>query len=405
MVTFTKKNWFRIAVINLIFVALLGTLMRYKIAFDFPFFNQKNLLHAHSHFAFAGWISHFIYTGLAYLVIPYISSNKKKFYDLIILVNLICSYGMLIAFTAQGYGAVSIALSTCTILIALVFGIQMILDLKHLPKRHRSKPWIVSGLFLNIISAAGPLTLAYMLANHAIDHKLYLGSLYYYLHFQYSGWFFFGVMAIIIAKLPLNFPSLRTNFWLFAVTIVPTFFLSILWVHIPKWVYFVTVVATFIQLYAWIDVMLKTSKYLKTYKQHLKAKWIGIFFYASAIALTLKFILQAISVIPSLSQLVFGIRPVVIAYLHLVLLGVFSLFILAYLFNNGTLKISPLSRNALFGFLSGIILNEMLLGTQGLSAFFYISIPFINEMLLGAAIIILLSVTTLVFSQFGTSEK
>lgn len=50
---FNPKFWLRFSVINLLIVALLGTLMRYKIGFEFPFFNQKNIQHSHSHFAFA----------------------------------------------------------------------------------------------------------------------------------------------------------------------------------------------------------------------------------------------------------------------------------------------------------------------------------------------------------------
>ena len=48
----SKKEFFiKAGLINLTLVALIGALMRYKIGFEFPFFNQKNLLHAHSHYA------------------------------------------------------------------------------------------------------------------------------------------------------------------------------------------------------------------------------------------------------------------------------------------------------------------------------------------------------------------
>ena len=50
-------KWIRICLLNLFLVALLGVVLRYKIAFSLPFIDQRNLLHAHSHFAFAGWIS------------------------------------------------------------------------------------------------------------------------------------------------------------------------------------------------------------------------------------------------------------------------------------------------------------------------------------------------------------
>jgi|GEM_PF-4694984 len=79
------NKWLRWALINLVLVALYGTLMRYKIAFNFPYLEQKNLLHAHSHFAFAGWISHVLYTGLAIIIGSVISEQKIKKYNLLIL--------------------------------------------------------------------------------------------------------------------------------------------------------------------------------------------------------------------------------------------------------------------------------------------------------------------------------
>jgi integrase len=51
----------KITVFNLLIVSFLGVIMRYKIAFYFPFLEQKHLQEAHSHFAFYGWISSAIY--------------------------------------------------------------------------------------------------------------------------------------------------------------------------------------------------------------------------------------------------------------------------------------------------------------------------------------------------------
>ena len=51
----------KFAVFNFIIVGIWGALMRYKMAFPLPIFNQKNLLEAHSHFGFYGWIALAIY--------------------------------------------------------------------------------------------------------------------------------------------------------------------------------------------------------------------------------------------------------------------------------------------------------------------------------------------------------
>lgn len=396
---FTPKLWFKLSLLNLFFVALYGALMRYKIAFDFPLLEQKNLLHAHSHFAFAGWISHFIYTGLTLFLQTYLSQEKLKKYQLLIALNLICAFGMLLAFTIQGYKVVSISFSTITIFIAIIYTYFFVNDTKKLS--HPSIRLAYAGLAANIFSSAGPFMLAYMVASKNIDHELYLGSVYYYLHFQYSGWFFFGFLAIAAAKIPDFFKENRKLANLLIATCIPTFLLSILWAKLPLWLYIIAIAATVIQMFAWWQLFMKIWKETRTRKVNFAA-WIKIFFIVSTLALTLKFILQTVSVIPSLSQLVFGIRPIVIAYLHLVLLGVYSLFIIGYLFANKWINGNSPAKFAAFVFLFGVLLNELLLAVQGFAAFAYIPIPKINEMLLAAAVILASSALLLAFSQSKT---
>ncbi len=394
----TVKKWPRLALLNLAIVALYGTLMRYKIAFDFPFFDQKNLRHAHSHFAFAGWISHVLYSGLALCIAPFVAEARQKKYRGLIILNLACAAGMLAAFTVQGYKAISILFSTASIFVAIAYACIFTRDAANFPKAHPAKPWALAGLLLNVLSSAGPFFLAYMLASKSIQHHYYLGSVYYYLHFQYSGWFFFGSMALAAARLPSVFLPLKKYFLLLLVSVFPTFFLSILWAALPMWLYVLTVAASLLQLAAWAGMLRQLWLSLKMSRPEYP-RWVNFFFYAAALALTLKFTLQAISVIPSLSQLVFGIRPIVIAYLHLVLLGVYSLFLIGYLFAGGFIKATRRAAIAAFTFFAGVVLNELLLGVQGFTAFFYLPVPHINEALLATALILLGSAAGLFLSQ------
>ena len=177
-------KYFRYSVISLFIVAVLGTLMRYKIAFSFPYFDQKNLLHAHSYFAFSGWISHFLYCGLASIILKYITTKR---YNILITANLVCATGMLVSFAIKGYNISSIIFSTCGILVGFLFAIQLIGDWRKVKEEHPSKNWSIAAVALNIIASAGPLFLAYMIFSHTTTHKTYLGSVYYYLHFQYIG--------------------------------------------------------------------------------------------------------------------------------------------------------------------------------------------------------------------------
>jgi len=166
-----------------------------------------------------------------------------------------------------GYKAISIVFSTSSIVVAILFCISFIKDAKSMSSTHPSKCWAITGLLLNILSSAGPFFLAYMLMSKKLNSQSYLGSVYYYLHFQYSGWFFFGAMAIAASMLPATillkkyfwgFILLKKYFWGFTITVIPTLFLSLLWAKLPGWLYVVTVIAAIVQLITWVMLLIKT---------------------------------------------------------------------------------------------------------------------------------------------------
>src|SRR5690606_24215129 len=96
--------------------------------------------------------------------------------------------------------------------------------------------------------------------------------------------------------------------------------------------------------------------------------WVRWAFTGALLAVFLKFILQTLSVIPQLSQLVFAFRPIVIAYLHLVLLAGFTLFFIGFMAVKGHLPWTKLSKWGFFVFLVGVLLNELVLTLEGLTA-------------------------------------
>ncbi|MGB4845177.1 MAG: hypothetical protein WBP16_11990, partial [Ferruginibacter sp.] len=97
-------RWLKIALINLLIVATLGVVLRYKILFPLPFVDQKHLLHGHSHFAFAGWITQALMTLLVIYLARQTEKPIYKKYRWLLLANLLTAYGMLIAFPIEGYG-------------------------------------------------------------------------------------------------------------------------------------------------------------------------------------------------------------------------------------------------------------------------------------------------------------
>lgn len=69
------KGWIRIGVLNLLLVAVLGILMRLKFILPIPFLDLKHVQHAHSHFAFAGWVTHML---MLFLVLVTFRLQKKR---------------------------------------------------------------------------------------------------------------------------------------------------------------------------------------------------------------------------------------------------------------------------------------------------------------------------------------
>jgi hypothetical protein len=377
------KQWLKISLINLFLVAAIGVVLRYKIAFSLPIVDQKHLLHGHSHFAFAGWISQAIMSLMViYLQQQSCPINFKK-YRFAIFGNLITAYGMLISFPIEGYGFYSIVFSTSSIFISYYFAFIYWRDLKKLTSNNPVHLWLKAGLLFNALSSIGAFALAIMMVARIIHQNWYLAAEYFYLHFQYNGWFFFACMGLFTSTLIKIIPNkkLYWSFYLFAGAMLPAYFLSALWMQIPDWVYILVITAAFAQVLGWIIMTVQIKKYW----QLLSNSFTGLtarLFLLSALALSIKLILQLGSTLPAFSTLAFGFRPIVIGYLHLVLLGVISLFLLGFIFTTGAVAIKKSIKMGAYVFSTGIIINELLLMLQGITALNYISIPSINEYLL-----------------------
>ncbi len=385
-----KLQWLRIAFFNLLLVAFIGLVLRYKIAFSLPFIDQKHLLHAHSHFAFSGWVTQLLMTLLVASLGKQKGKDQFKRYKWMLYANLFTAYGMLIFFAFQGYGFSSILFSTLSIIVSWIFAVIYWKDLNRLLVKKISTNWYKAALLMNAVSALGAFALAFMMANKIIHQNWYLLSVYFFLHFQYNGWFFFACMGLLmerIGELLPKGPQMEKVFWFFAAACIPAYFLSALWLDLPGWFYMVIVLSALVQLVAWymlVRYMVSIRSFLNA-GLSVTAKWLmGL----SAIALSIKLFLQLFSTLPALSELAFGFRPIVIGYLHLILLGVISLFLIGYTVAEKLLPSGKLVLNGIAIFTVGVIVNEVFLMIQGLTALTYHIVPYMNELLIFTALLL-----------------
>ena len=404
--SFKTTFWIRFSIFNLMLVALLGLLMRYKILFEFPLLDQKSVQHSHSHFAFAGWVTHTLMTLLIAFLQKHDTLNKITFkkYNLVLIGNLICSYVMLISFIMQGYGVISITFSTLSIFVSYWFAYAFFKDCKQLETTSIATKWFKAALFFNVISSLGTFALAFMMATKNIHQNEYLASIYYYLHFQYNGWFFFACMGLLLDYLKITTSSnsiYSQSFILLFWSCIAGYFLSTLWLNLPLWIYIITAISAVVQVIIWYLLFKTIIKENKSIFVNLPGylKYLIIFI---SLALSVKFLLQLVSTIPAVSELAFGFRPIVIAYLHLILLAIISLFLLFYVYANNFVVINKKTILGLILFSLGVILNEVVLGIQGVASLSYTLIPFINESLFGIALLLF---TSILWTTFYSKKR
>ena len=396
-----RTFWLKFSVFNFFLVALLGVIMRYKIQFSFPYLDQKHLQEAHSHFAFYGWITNVLYV----LIVHYISKVnplvKLRKYEYLIVINLAASFAMLGTFIYGGYFWASIVASTTALLASFVFCYFFVVDARKI--QDASKIWFLAGLFFAVISSVGVFNLAYMMSSKNINQDLYLASEYYFLHFQYNGFFIFSCIGLLLYSLkeagsPISERNNRLMFWLMFFGCLVGVGLSVLWMKLPVFIFALIVLTTIgqtasaVMLFgfvrkSWTNLVLKWSP-----MQRFVLIYVGF-------AFAVKIALQLGSNIPALNQFAFGFRNVVIAYLHLVLLMCIATFLLNQILATNYFTVTKTLLLGLKMFLLGIFLNELMLGLMGIFSIKYISIPYANHLLLYFSLLIFVALGLIFFSM------
>ena len=394
------RKWLTISFFNLLLVASLGLILRYKIAFYLPFIEQKYVLHSHSHFAFSGWITQ----TLMVLLVHYLSlkNGDQVFekYRWLLYANLFTAYGMLISFIIQGYAFFSISFSTLSIFVSYFFAAYYWRDLNRMNEKKLSHSWFKAALVFSVISSIGAFGLAYMMANKIMNQSWYLASIYFFLHFQYNGWFLFAGIGLLVSKLErINtaVKNMKIAFLLFCFACIPAYFLSALWLPFPRIIYSFITAAVIAQLAGW-TLMLKVFIKNKIFISQYFSKYGKVLLLLSAIAFSIKLLLQSGSIHPELSQLSYGFRPIIIGYLHLVLLAVTSIFTIGYIISFELVLVTKNLIMGVFIFVAGIIINEVLLMVQGVAGLTYNSVPYINLLLLIAALILFIGISIMLIS-------
>lgn len=368
------RRAFGVATGFLVVVATLGALLRWQSVWPIAGVNYTHWLHAHSHTAFLGWVFNAFF---ALALHRFVAKEDVAAFWRLFLVAQVAVAGMLIAYPIQGYGEVSIAFSTMHMVCSVVFAWR-------LWRRNRATPaaqiHLRTGLVFMILSGLGPLTLGPLAALGMRDSPAYLLSIYFYLHCQYNGWFMFFLQALAFQDMPEDrtADARRSAVWL-GTGAVLTLVLSALWLHPPGWVYAVAALGGAAQLAGCFYLL----RGLRGFGRGFGGVARGLVGLAGA-AFLLKHALQATSAWPALESLV-NHRFMVIAFLHLVFLGVVTPALLAWALRLGWLRDGGWTRVGLAVFFAGAVVSQGVLVGAPLGWVF----PRLMETLLGATLLML----------------
>lgn len=388
----TALGWFVVA-------GGLGVLLRTLMVWPQPGLTYPYILHAHSHVVLLGWVFNALFTSL---LTTFFSVNRFPAYNRLWLGFQLSLTGMLVFFPIQGYAAGSIVFSTLHVFLSYGMGWLMWKDLK--PSGNMLSARLLRwGLVFLTISTLGPYLLGFLKARHLETSIWYNLSVYYYLHFLYNGWFIFGCLALVVRWLEQwkLMPSAQTEKRLLAALVVSaigSFSLSALWAQPPGWVWLLGAFSAGLQLVAggWLLVWL--WRHRQSIRQRLSG-WAWQLAMLAWVGSALKITLQAFSAIPYVVQWSYEQRHVVIAYLHLVFIGVISLFLLSKAIHERWIKASS---TGLWLFLTFFTLSELVLVTEVLLNRFADSyLPYFAGWALAGAIGLWLSLGILFVRQFS----
>jgi len=366
-------RWVNILILNFCVVAFLGFTLRSKILFSVPFLDYNRLLDAHFHFAFGGWVT----LALVVLLINELLSpaqKQKKVYQWLPVCFLCASWLLLIASPLPANSIGASLCSTVFILVTYVFAYFFIVDIKRSFVSRTIKLLAISSMICLVLSSLGVFALVYLFGSKSLNTFAYRDALYTYLHLQYNGFFTLAVFAILFQRIEPKMTEeskrkvYQFSLWL-CISTFPSLFLTYLW-RDPNIAYRVIAIGGSITLLLCFAFFVRLALSLKAIYS-MVTPLIRNMAFLSMSALALKIFLQIFTLFPVVGNAVFGDRPVIIGFLHLVFLGFVTLFLMAWFAQNGFLNLnSGFTKFALGIFTAAVILNEAVLMTQGLGAMF-----------------------------------
>jgi hypothetical protein len=352
-----------ISLINFLLAAAMGLLLRYAFISEIPF-NFNYLLHAHSHVAALGWA----YQMICVFLVFYFVMEDSRLFKKLFWVTQISVFGMMLSFPFQGYGSVSIPFSTLHIICSYIFIFYIWKKAQY--NSNSEKIILRAALIFLAISTLGIWMLGPSIVLYGKNSILYQISIQFYLHFQFSGWFIFAMVALLIryfskkVNIELS-PKTVQRVVIFLIASVPLSFALVPFWFFKNDVWIVLNMLTVItQLLLIIFILSRLKGIISFFRQQNKT--IRLLFILGLLSLILKVLFQAFTAIPEIALLSHQVRNFSVGYIHLIMLGFVSSVLLVYIFDILKIKLNLAAKFGVWLFIAGFVLSELMLFIQGI---------------------------------------
>lgn len=402
----SKGRVFRIglffAIANFFITATIGALLRYNNVFPISDFAIRYWTHGHSHVGFLGWI----FTAIVILgfgmLLPKNAKINRRIYRLVIYFQ-IAVLGMMATFPFMGYALPSILFSTFHMILSLVYAIVFF---RNADKNDLASKFMKAALVFMLLSSLGPLALGPVMVMGLKGTPWYDMAIYFYLHFQYNGWFTLAVFSLLIklleqAGILVDIKKGRAILKLLIYGIIMTLALSALGFGFSPYVRIVGFAGAALQ--QWAGFILLKMLFVKSelYKILINS-WVKWFFGLALFSWLVKVMMQFLSSFPLISNFAYFNREAIMTYLHLSFLGFTSCFIIGLCIVKNYLSTSnPISRIGFGLFLAGVVSMELTIGIKSLPQFLSLSLlKSIDTVLFAESLLLFISIAMMLFFAF-----
>ncbi|MCC7465950.1 MAG: hypothetical protein IT261_06765, partial [Saprospiraceae bacterium] len=318
-----------------------------------------------------GWV----YTLLFSLLIHHFLTAKQienGRYVLQFYITIAVLIGVLVSFVLQGYGLYSIIFSTLFQGLNYWFAYRFLNDVRPLENTVALR-LVKAGIYFGLLSTLLPFGIGYLSARGQGGTEIYDSFVYTFMHLQYNGWFLFIALGLFYQiqeknNRPFHQPYALMFYRLFSVACIPAISLSLLGMSFSHHLTIIAWVVSVVQFIGLVFFLLSIRGSIVPWLK-LAPPLFGWFMIGFLASFTVKVTLQSASVLPFLKSVAFFNKNILLAYLHLSLIGTISFLLLALIMEMKWLVPNRITWLGSILLCSGFLATELLLVSGGLGIF------------------------------------